>query len=132
MAFAAAASSGPMNDMNITPLVDVMLVLLIIFMVAAPTLAQRLPLELPQPGPVVEPPPEPVTLHIAADGSLSMNGAPLPAWALDAALRAQAAETPQRVLAIHTQAEADYGHMASALAAARRAGVARIGIAELD
>jgi biopolymer transport protein ExbD len=132
MAFATASGASPMNDMNITPLVDVMLVLLIIFMVAAPTLSQRLPLELPQPVPDATPPPDPVTLRIGVDGSLSLNGLPLPAWALDAALRTQAAESPQPVLAIHTQAEAHYGHMASALAAAKRAGIVRMGITELD
>ena len=115
-----------MAEMNITPLVDVMLVLLIIFMIAMPILTQRITLDLPQPLPphLVPPkPPEVVSLSVAADGSLAWNGAPLGAVALEPQLRFEAGRHPQPELQIEVDRLAAYQSVVTVLAAARNAGI---------
>ena len=68
--------AGPMADINVTPLVDVMLVLLIIFMITAPILAHQVQIDLPQkttaPPTQIDPPP-PIALRIRATGELYWN-----------------------------------------------------------
>ena len=64
----------PMSEINVTPFVDVMLVLLVVFMVSAPLLTIGVPLDLPEgSAPALSEPDEPVTLSIQADGSLFLN-----------------------------------------------------------
>src|SRR6476469_1601735 len=83
MAFSTGSGGGaPMADINVTPLVDVMLVLLIIFMVTAPTLSYPIDINLPQPtlNPPQEnqEPPPPISLKIDASGTVLWNNAPTP------------------------------------------------------
>src|SRR5947199_3302270 len=78
MAFSSGGSgSGPMADINVTPLVDVMLVLLIIFMITAPMLTHRIKIDLPQPTnnppPQIDNPPEPITLSVRSNGQFYWN-----------------------------------------------------------
>jgi biopolymer transport protein ExbD len=80
MAFSTGAGKGPMADINVTPLVDVMLVLLIIFMITAPIMTHNVRIDLPQPNPNVIPPPnppEPVHLKIDQSGGFYWNDTPL-------------------------------------------------------
>jgi biopolymer transport protein ExbD len=87
MAFTSNSGSGPMADINVTPLVDVMLVLLIIFMVTAPALSYPIPVDLPQPSTTPPPPgnpPDPIRIHIDAGGTVSWNGSPTPMSTLQA------------------------------------------------
>ena len=116
---------------HITPLVDVMLVLLIIFMIAAPVLAHRATIDLPQ-GDSAPPPTARVDLAIAADGALTWNGAPMPRAALAPQLRLEAVRQPQADLHIAASANAAYDDVATVLAAARVAGIERIGFEEPD
>jgi biopolymer transport protein ExbD len=114
--------------MNITPLVDVMLVLLIIFMVAVPMLDRTLVLDFPGTGPTPPPPDEPITLQIDAHGGLILGGTPTSRMVLDAALRLEAARDTPRTLQIEPADGVDYARVADVLAVARRAGVERIAI----
>ena len=129
MAFAAARSSqDTMAEMNITPLVDVMLVLLVIFMVTAPLMEHRIPLGLSQRSPVqVEPPPV-VALHVEAGDLFRVDGQATTGPALEQALADQLAREPGLVLKVQVAPEADYQSAATALAAAKRAGVANIAL----
>src|SRR5690606_42102130 len=81
MAFSSNSSGGAMADINVTPLVDVMLVLLIIFMVTAPIASYPIEVNLPQrttaPPPLTEPPP-PISLRIDASGQVFWNDSPYP------------------------------------------------------
>ncbi len=80
MAFSSGSGKGPMADINVTPLVDVMLVLLIIFMITAPMLTHKVKIDLPQPNPnVVQPenPPDPIRLKIDQSGALYWNDTPV-------------------------------------------------------
>src|SRR6185437_16031919 len=80
MAFSSAGRSGPLADINVTPLVDVMLVLLIIFIVTAPMLSRPINVQLPQATDRVvdrpEPPP-PIELRLDASSQLSWDGQPM-------------------------------------------------------
>ena len=130
MAFAAQARNGTISEMNITPLVDVMLVLLIIFMVATPMLSRTLTLDLPSVTPELQPPPptEPIALQIRADGTLSWEGIPMPMVAIDAAMRTEAGREAPAVLQIEADPDAAYERVAEVMARARRAGLERIAL----
>lgn len=127
MAFKAQAADGVVAEMNITPLVDVMLVLLIIFMVAVPMLGKTLELDF---GPPEETRKQPdiVTLQVAANGELSWDGNVLPVFAIDAAMRSEAGRDEPPVLNIEADPEAAYQDVAAAMARARRAGLERIAL----
>lgn len=121
----AAAMAG----INITPLVDVMLVLLVIFMVTMPIRSESIDLTLPgtidvQPVPR----PEPVQLQVQADGSALLDGVRVELSALTAELRSQHAQAPKAALALDGSGEAEYRAFAFALAAARNAGYRDIAI----
>jgi biopolymer transport protein ExbD len=128
MAFSAQARNGVVAEMNITPLVDVMLVLLIIFMVAVPMLSKTFELNLPQAAPDNPPPPETVTLRIASDGALTWEGSAIPAFAIDAAMRAEAGRKQPPVLNIEADPDAPYQNVAEAMSRAQRAGLERIAL----
>ena len=117
-------------QINITPLVDVMLVLLVIFMIAAPALSHPITLDSPGRAPdrtEAEPPP-PIELRIDAAGGLYWNGDPLPLSALRQALAAEIARDPRNMptLRIDASGDADYGVVAKVLAAAKNAQATRI------
>ena len=84
------ARKAPMSEINVTPMVDVMLVLLIIFMVAAPLLTSGVPIELPSSAtkPLPTPKTEPLTLSIKANGDVFVADAPVPLNELVAKLKA--------------------------------------------
>ena len=133
MAFASNSGGGPMADINVTPLVDVMLVLLIIFMVTAPILSYPIDIDLPQrslnPPPEKANPPEPIRLRIDAAGQVFWNDSPAPLSALRNMMEAEVQRDPtnQPTLEIDTNDEADYGILAKVLATARNAQMQKIG-----
>ena len=133
MAFSTGGSGGPMADINVTPLVDVMLVLLIIFMVTAPILSYPIDIDLPQksitPPPEVKNPPDPIKLRIDAAGQIFWNDSPVPMSALRNMMDAEVERDPtnQPVLPINASDESDYGILAKVLATARNAQMQKIG-----
>ncbi|MGB4673762.1 MAG: biopolymer transporter ExbD [Azovibrio sp.] len=115
-------------EINTTPLVDVMLVLLVVFILTAPLLAQGIQVNLPQAQAApLEAQPDPVQLGIQADGSLFWNGQPLAATALQAHLEEAARRQPQPEIRLRADAETPYRHLARVMAAAQRANLTRIG-----
>ena len=133
MAFSSNSGGGPMADINVTPLVDVMLVLLIIFMVTAPPLSHQIQVDLPQPTRNPPPPdlnpPDPIKIRIDAGGSVSMNGTPIDMQALAAQFNV-VGELPvpeQGKLEIDTDPEAEYEVLAKVLARAKNANLTKIG-----
>ncbi len=131
MAFAVRSDSASMADINVTPLVDVMLVLLIIFMVTAPLLDHRLPLDLPQ-TPVTAPPkpPQELRLQVLPGDQFLLGGQSLASTELQARLEQWRAEQPEGLLRIDVSGDADYQSAATAMAAADRAGITRLGLTE--
>ncbi len=135
MAFASSSGGGPMADINVTPLVDVMLVLLIIFMVTAPTLSYPIDIDLPQKSttpPPPTPPKEPIALRIDAGGQVYWNEAAQPISALQGLMEVEVNRDPsnQPALEIDTSPDADYGVLAKVLASAKNAGMIKIGFVQ--
>ncbi len=136
MAFSSNSGGGAMADINVTPLVDVMLVLLIIFMVTAPTLSYPIDVNLPQrvlnPPPQLQTPPPPIRLRIDAAGQTFWNDSPYPldtiANMMD--MEVQRDPTNQPVLEIDTNPDADYGVLARVLAHAKNARMQKIGFVQ--
>ena len=133
MAFSSNSGGGPMADINVTPLVDVMLVLLIIFMVTAPILSYPIDVDLPQkvlnPPPQTKEPPPPIRLRIDASGQIYWNDSPTPLTALKSMMTTEVERDPsnQPTLEIDTNGDADYGTLAKVLAVARNAQMQKIG-----
>ena len=133
MAFASNSGGGAMADINVTPLVDVMLVLLIIFMVTAPILSYPIDIDLPQKSvtPPEQPknPPDPIKLRIDAAGQIFWNDSPVPMSALRNMMDAEVERDPgnQPVLQINANDDSDYGILAKVLATARNAQMQKIG-----
>jgi biopolymer transport protein ExbD len=132
MAFSKGGGSGPMADINVTPLVDVMLVLLIIFMITVPMLSHKIPIDLPQPNDKPQPPkppPEPIKLSVQAGGQLFWNDEPVTEEALQAQLRVIGGKAvdEQPELDIKPDRNAKYQLVATVMADAKNAGMVKIG-----
>ncbi|MBD9536149.1 biopolymer transporter ExbD [Stenotrophomonas sp. ATCM1_4] len=100
MAFSSGNSSGPMADINVTPLVDVMLVLLIIFIITAPLMSHKVKVELPEANLIQNPDdaekrPNPITVAVKEDGSLYWNDEPVSKETLESRFATAAQQTPQ-------------------------------------
>jgi biopolymer transport protein ExbD len=116
-------------SINITPLVDVLLVLLVIFMITAPAVTRTIGLDLPQPTPGPVPPPAAIELRIDASGAVHWSGAEQPSSALQGLLeveRQRHADRRQPLLEIDASDDAEYEAVARVLAAARNAGLDHI------
>jgi len=123
-----------LSQINVTPLVDVMLVLLIIFMISAPALTSRLPLDLPQVNPPEfhkKRPEPPMLLKLDADGALFLDGHRISEAVLAAELAFQSARDAERVLAIEVERDARYDRLIDTLASARDNGIKHIAMPSL-
>lgn len=123
-------TSDVMMEINTTPLIDVMLVLLIMFIITIPAQLHSVNLNTPavraQAPPV---PPAKVRLDVAADNTVLWNGQPLEGnEALQAALQALSQQLPQPELHIHAHPRAKYAAVANVLASAQRQGVTKLGV----
>ena len=135
MAFGTGGGSGPMADINVTPLVDVMLVLLIIFMITVPMLSHKIKIDLPQPSPPPPvpppPPPDPINLAVKSSGQIYWNDQPISEEALQAQLIVIAKKDPraenQPELNIKPDRTAKYQLIATVMADAKNAGMIKIG-----
>jgi biopolymer transport protein ExbD len=117
-----------MSEINMTPLVDVMLVLLIIFIITVPIMKHAVPVELPRassqaPDPAVQS----VRLTVDAQGDFYFNEARVSDEELDRLLREQAARQPQPQVQLKGDRSVRYERVAQALAAVQRAGLRNIG-----
>ncbi|PMQ02817.1 Biopolymer transport protein ExbD [Dyella sp. AD56] len=127
MAFSARVSDAPLAQINVTPLVDVLLVLLVITMITSPVLTHKVKLDLPQHGIVdVTTPPEMVQLAIHADGSMTWNDAPIDASMLSSQLVIAAHQSEQPHLVLDPADGVSYQTVASVIAEAKRQGLQRI------
>jgi biopolymer transport protein ExbD len=135
MAFNVDRSPARIVDMNITPLVDVMLVLLIIFMVTMPLRTYGIGVDLTQRAPrTPQPIAQPIALRIDPAGRLTWNGSPLPMSALEATMKVEVARYPQPrdqpLLQIDADQDSRYDTLATVLATARNSGLIRVGFVE--
>ena len=134
MAFSSGGGDGaPMADINIIPLCDIMLVLLIIFMVTAPQVSYPIDIDLPQrslnpPQNPVEPP-EPIRLRIDSSSTIYWNDNPTAIQSLRQMMDAEVQRDPnnQPTLEIDMSGDAEYGILAKVLASAKNAQMNKIG-----
>lgn len=128
MAITAGSRSGePMMEINTTPLIDVMLVLLIMFIITLPVMTHSVKLDLPA---TPNPPADrlsPINLEIDFDGAIIWNGAVVPLAMLDGYFRTEALKQPQAELHLRPHRRADYDTVAKVLAMAQRQGLKHIG-----
>ena len=129
MAISVSNADELKSDINVTPLVDVMLVLLVIFMVVTPLLKQQVPVELP----LAEHSREAqeaaqVTLVAAADGSLILNEQSVTAEVLDARLHDLYAMRADKTIFLEADRSLPYARVVDLMDVCRAAGVERIGV----
>jgi len=129
MAMRAGLDDELKAEINVTPLVDVVLVLLIIFMVVTPLLKQEVPIELPlaDTSRTVADPGQ-LTLSIAADGLPRLDGREVPAEALVDELRRIYAERPDKTIFLEADRNVSYGRVVDFMDDCREAGVVSIGV----
>ena len=129
MAFGAMEEiDDVMNEINMTPLVDVMLVLLIIFIITVPVMKHAVNIDLPRATNIVQDTkPETIRLSVNADGAYFWNEQKIEDTALPALLKAGAAKSPQPDLHIRGDKAVRYERVAEAMAAAQQAGIKKIG-----
>ncbi|KPL53531.1 hypothetical protein ABB55_16015 [Prosthecomicrobium hirschii] len=119
----------PLSDINVTPLVDVMLVLLIVFMVTAPMLAAGLKVNLPRADTARPLPPRtPIVVTVTRDGGLSVDGAPVGRDALVAALGRQLAGDGERLVQIRGDRDTPYGEIVSVIDLLAAGGISRLAL----
>lgn len=119
---------APMADMNVVPLVDVMLVLLVIFIVTAPLLTHAVKIDLPKASSSANiTQPQHIEFGIRADGSLFWNGEAVTLEALPQRFAQEAVKQPQPEVHIRADRLAHYEKLAQVMAAAAKAGLVRIG-----
>ena len=118
----------PMAEINTTPMVDVMLVLLVIFIITAPLLTHAVKIDLPQASSQPNPEkPDTVTLSINAEGKLFWNDAPFEDAELASRLATEAQKKPQPELHLRAERVTPYQKLAEIMSAAQSAGIMRIG-----
>jgi biopolymer transport protein ExbD len=122
------AHTQPMSEINTTPLVDVMLVLLVIFIITAPLLTHAVKIELPQATSLALPEePKVITLAIDGTGKTYWNDAPLVQGELKQKLLQAADIKPQPELQIRADKETKYQVLAEVMADAQNAGITKLG-----
>jgi biopolymer transport protein TolR len=124
-----SAGPQPMSDINMTPLIDVMLVLLVIFMVTAPLMASSLELELPR-SDAGQPAGAPrfVAVAIDAEGRLHWGETPVDLPTLSSRLAEAAQRDPQTEVHLRADARVPYGRVAELIGTLQKAGLTRIGL----
>jgi biopolymer transport protein ExbD len=129
MAFSSNSSGGVMAEINVTPLVDVMLVLLIIFMITAPLMQHKVNIDLPSKTMKITEPPPPVaiTLAVKSNGDIFWNDGPIMMSNLDRNLRIEARREPQPMLEIRADKTTRYGILQEVMGIAKTAGMKKIG-----
>jgi biopolymer transport protein ExbD len=130
MAFTSGSGGGPMADINVTPLVDVMLVLLIIFMITAPLMTHKVVVKLPEatlsprPDPLKTPP---VTLAVKNTGERFWNDEPVTASALEQKLAVIVQLPQQPQVNVRADKDTKYGLINDTVQLLRRNGVRKVG-----
>ena len=120
---------APMSEINVTPMVDVMLVLLIIFMVAAPLLTVGVPLELPKTeAKALNADTQPITISVKSGGEVFLNDSEVPIDEVVAKLQAVAKTGYEERIFVRGDKSADYGTVMRVMARISAAGFKNIGL----
>lgn len=129
MGMSSGGSGGPMGDINVTPLVDVMLVLLIIFMVTAPMMNAGVDIDLPRvDAPPVNVDPNQLVLKIDKNLKYMINDSTFTAEEMPVKLAAIAKENPDQPVFLQADGTVPYAEVAYLLAVAKKSGIPRVGL----
>ena len=131
--FDTSSRDKPMSEIGMTPLVDVMLVLVAILIITAPLLASRIALDLPKADGTTQAQPQVAALRIAlqADGALFLDDQPLSREALAQRLQQAAQANPETEVQLRADASVPYGQVVQVMGVAQQAGLNRIGFVAL-
>jgi biopolymer transport protein ExbD len=126
--FSRGGDSAPMAEINMIPLIDVMLVLLVIFIITAPLLTHSVKIDLPKASsnPTLTKP-DNIQLAVQADGAIYWNGEHVDLATMSSRMADAAKLKPQPELHIRADATTEYQKVATVMSAAARAGLTRIG-----
>ena len=132
MAFSSNSGGGPMAEINVTPLVDVMLVLLIIFMITAPLMTHKVKIELPPANydtrdPNKLPPAPPITVSVTESGKLFLNDEPMTRELLESRLSVEAQKLPQPQVNIRGDKTTPYRYVNEVVNLAQAQGMRKVG-----
>jgi biopolymer transport protein TolR len=121
-------ASAPMSDINMTPLVDVMLVLMVIFLITAPLLSSNIRLDLPKAeGTAPNTAPQFITLVVDSKGQTFLNDQSITLPALAERLVQTAAQSPDTEIQLRADEAVPYGKVVEVIGLAQKAGLNRIG-----
>jgi biopolymer transport protein TolR len=129
MAMSAGSGKGPVSEINVTPLVDVMLVLLVIFMVSAPMMTTGIDVDLPKThAPRMEVEQEKLLLTITKDQKVYLGETEVPFDKLEQALTTNARLQSERELYLQADQAVPYGFVAKIMALIRKGGIEKLGL----
>jgi len=129
MAFDSRNGGGSISQINVTPLVDVMLVLLVIFMVTAPIIQQGVTVDLPKTrAAALASKEDPLVVGVTKDGTVYLNDTAIPLADLRAKLEAIGREKPDRALLLRADRSVPYGDVVRVVAAIKEAGIQKLGM----
>jgi biopolymer transport protein TolR len=119
----------PMSEINVTPLVDVMLVLLVVFMVAAPLLTVGVPVDLPQTqAPPINEPKEPLVITINGEGRIYIQETEIPTDSLVPRLQAITGSNPDALLYVRGDRAINYGRVVEVMSLVSTAGFRKVSL----
>ena len=123
-----STGSAPMSEINVTPMVDVMLVLLVIFILTAPLMASSIKLDLPKTDAAkASDAPRFVALVVDKTGQIFLNDKPIALDSLKTSLTQTAAQNPDTEVQLRADEAVPYGKVVEVMGAAQKAGLNRIG-----
>ncbi|TBU77126.1 biopolymer transporter ExbD [Pseudomonas daroniae] len=129
MAFSTQDNDEVLSEINVTPLVDVMLVLLVVFIVTAPLLTNSIPINLPKTEAVAPADQkDPLVISIDGDGKLFINKDEIEPELLESSLIQAKADDAELKVQLQADDQVDYGSVAKAMAAIERAGITKLAV----
>lgn len=129
MAFSTQDNDEVLSEINVTPLVDVMLVLLVVFIVTAPLLTNSIPINLPKTEAVAPADQkDPLVISIDGDGKLFINKDEIQPELLESSLIQAKANDAELKVQLQADDQVEYGSVAKAMAAIERAGITRLAV----
>lgn len=132
MAVGPTVEGEPLSEINTTPLIDVMLVLLIMLIVTLPPQRHAVKLDTPVPPPPNQPPPEvliePIRIIVDFDGTIYWNGGVVDRATMERDMTIEARRDPQPEIHIEPHKLAKYGYVAGVMASAQRLGLTKLGV----
>ncbi|WP_110686159.1 ExbD/TolR family protein [Salinicola aestuarinus] len=129
MAFSNQDDDEVLSEMNVTPLVDVMLVLLVVFIVTAPLMTNAVNVNLPKTGAVAPPEAkEPLVVSVDAEGTYFIGKEEYAFDALEKALVQAHEDNAEQAVQLQADEEVDYGTVAKAMAAIERSGIQKVAV----